>query len=421
MLRISMITAEALKEKIAGRDVYLWGASIVGFGIARALERNGIKPAGFIDKSRRLKGKSSLGCPVFLPEEILGDKESAGKPIFIVITSGHYEHEIAESCIKAGLEQGKDFISAREISPLDPSVDISGICNLHCISCPRGNLPGQPKAGLMSSATYLKVLEKLLRELPFTGNIQLYTWGEPFLNPEIAQIIRMTVDRRVLCAISTNLNVRTDFSEAIKARPDWIKISVSGYGPENYERTHTGGKWPVLLENMQKLRDLKEKFNPEMYVEVNYHIYKHNTGEELTRMRDLTESLGFIFRPNYAYLYSLDNIMMYREGGELSPEAKRTLEMLLLPLDEGIRKAEMQKHLPCAEERCFPINWNLNVRFCGAYFNPVLVENFLEMPLAAIIEKRNQSPFCPKCKSLALHRFTSVYLEEKSDLTGENG
>jgi hypothetical protein len=31
MLRISMITAEALKEKIAGRDVYLWGASIVGF------------------------------------------------------------------------------------------------------------------------------------------------------------------------------------------------------------------------------------------------------------------------------------------------------------------------------------------------------------------------------------------------------
>ena len=60
MLRISMITAEALKEKIAGRDVYLWGASIVGFGIARALERNGIKPAGFIDKSRRLKGKSSL-------------------------------------------------------------------------------------------------------------------------------------------------------------------------------------------------------------------------------------------------------------------------------------------------------------------------------------------------------------------------
>jgi hypothetical protein len=66
----------------------------------------------------------------------------------------------------------------------------------------------------------------------------------------------------------------------------------------------------------------EEKFNPEMYVEVNYHIYKHNTGEELTRMRDLTESLGFIFRPNYAYLYSLDNIMMYREGGELSLRRK---------------------------------------------------------------------------------------------------
>lgn len=412
MVDLTFISPEELKDRTAGRDVFLWGASILGFGVCRSLERNGINPRGFIDSSMRLQGKTALGYPVHVPSEMLAGSGAQENHLFIVITSGHYEHEIAKSCTDAGLVEDRDFISARSICPLDPSIDISGVCNLHCISCPRGNLRKQPPAGFIDTGTYVKVLDKLLHELPFVGNIQLYAWGEPFLNPDVAEIIKMTVDRRVLCAISTNLNIRKDFSAAIKAQPDWIKLSVSGWGPD-YERTHTGGKWSLLLENMEKLKGLKEKFHPEMYVEVNYHLYKHNIGEEYDKMRELCETLGFAFRPNYAYLYSLDNILAYCEGRDLTPEAKQTLDMLLLSLDDGIAKAELQKHLPCAEERCFPINWNLNVRYCGAYFEPVLVDNFLEMPLAEIVRKRNGSPLCAKCKSYALHRFTSVYIKEK--------
>ena len=413
MLQISSMNPQELKDRIGERDVYLWGASIVGFGICRSLERNGILPKGFIDGSDRLKGKRPLGYQVYLSSEIVKEFARRAKKPFVIITSGHYENDIAQSCRDAGLAKDTDFISARAISPLDPSVDISGICNLHCISCPRGNILKQPPAGFMRIGTYRMVLDKLLSELPFVGNIQLYAWGEPLLNPDIAEIVGLTVQRRVLCAISTNLNSRNDFSPTIKARPDWMKISVSGYG-EGYERTHTGGNWRVLLSNMHTLKRLKDDYNPEMYIEVNYHLYKRNIGDEYDRMKELCEELGFIFRPNPAYLYSLDNLLDYREGRELTPAAKATLEMLLLPIDEGIARAERQKHLPCAEERCFPINWNLNVRFCGAYFKPVLIENYLETPIAEIIGKRNEDPFCDRCKSYALHRFTSVYIEEKS-------
>jgi MoaA/NifB/PqqE/SkfB family radical SAM enzyme len=412
MLNISMMNPDELKKLIGNRTVFLWGASIVGFGVCRAVERNGINPGGFIDSSKRLKGKSSLGYKVYLPDEILPDTaEHRNK--FIIITSGHYENEIGNICIKAGLAENIDFISARAISPLDPSVDISGICNLHCISCPRGNMRYRPPAGFMCIETYNKVLEKILEELPFVGNIQLYAWGEPLINPDVARIIDATVKRHVLCAISTNLNIRTDLSAVIKAKPDWIKVSVSGYGKE-YERTHTGGNWELFFKNIHKLKHLKEEFNPDMYVEVNYHLYRHNIEDQYKKMKDLCENLGFIFRPNPAYLYSLDNLLDYREGRSLTPEAMETLDMLLLTIDDGIAIAEQQKHLPCAEERCFPINWNLNVRFCGAYFKPVLIDNFLETPLSEIVEKRNASTFCDKCKSYALHRFTSVYIQEKT-------
>lgn len=411
MVELDWIDPPQLKRLIGTREVWLWGASIVGCGMCRALERNGIAPKGFIDISTRLQGKGALGYPVRAPEQVL--TPGASSSIFVVITSGHYEHEIIQSCTKAGLSLDADFISARRISPLDPSVDISGVCNLHCISCPRGNMEFRPPAGFMKPAVYGQVIDKLLRELPFVGNVQLYAWGEPFLNPDAAEIIRMTVERKVLCAISTNLNVRTDFSEAIRARPDWIKISVSGHGPHDYERTHTGGSWDVLLANMETLSSLRASAHPDMYVEVNYHLYKHNIGEQYERMQQLCSDLDFVFRPNPAYLYSLDNLMDYREGKPLSEPALRTLDMLLLSIDDGIARAELQKHLECAEERCFPINWNLNVRFCGAYFKPVIVDDFLATPLADIVRKRNESSFCARCKSLALHRFTSVYLEEQ--------
>lgn len=406
----SVLGITDLVNLIRGRRLYVWGASIVGAGTCRALERCGFPPAAFIDSSSRLNGKTSLGYQVLTPSEVL-DVSPLRDDAFIIIASGHYEAEIARLCQSSGLQPGKDFISARELSPLDPSVDISGLCNLRCISCPRGNYEKQPPHGFMSAATYNLVLEKLLRELPFMGNIQLYAWGEPLLNPEIAEIIEATVQHGVLCAISTNLNLRKDFEKVIRARPDWIKVSASGFGA-SYEITHTGGDWELFLSNLKRLRDLKQRFHPEMYVEINYHLYRHNLGDELRQMADLCKELGFVFRPNWAYLYPLDKVVDYCEGRELSSEAQRTLEMLQLGIDKGLERARSQAHLPCAEERCFPISWNLSVRSCGAYFWPTVSSNFLEETLEAILDHREKSGICNRCRKHALHRFTSVYVEE---------
>ena len=160
-----------------------------------------------------------------------------------------------------------------------------------CISCPRGNEDRQPASGFMPAATYRKVLDKLVREIPMLGSVQLYTWGEPLLNPELPEIVAVTREAKVLSAISSNLNYAKRLDAVVAARPDWFKVSCSGWA-ESYERTHTGGRWTVFFSNLRRLVRLRDTLHPDMQIVLNYHLYRHNTGEDYRRIESLCNELG---------------------------------------------------------------------------------------------------------------------------------
>ncbi len=404
-----MINVAELRQLCLNKKVFIWGAMIVGQGVCRSLQRNGIPIESFIDKSLSLQGRKALGYPIHKPDDVFARVRS-DKGI-IIISSGHNSPEIAGLCEKEGFEKGKDYILCEDLNDIDPSVDVAGMCNLKCISCPRGNEKYQPPAGFMSASTYKKVLNKLIKEIPLLGSIQLYTWGEPLLNPELPAIVAITREAKVLSAISSNLNYAKNLEAVVATQPDWFKISCSGWA-ENYERTHTGGKWKVFLSNLQKLAHLRDTIHPEMQIILNYHLYKHNTGEDYRRIESLCKDLTLIFIPNHAYLYPLDSVMDFMDGKELSPEAQKTIPMLLMTLEEGIAKARERASLPCPEERCFPINWDCRVRECGVFFRPFIADSFLDTSLSEII-KRKKSGLCVECRKRAIHQFTSVYLAEK--------
>lgn len=405
-----MITADELHRLCTNKKVFVWGAMIVGQGVCRSLERIGVRVESFLDRSPSLQGRRALGYTIGRPDDVLG-VVSAGEG-FIIAASGHCDLEIGDSCEQRGLRKGKHYILCRELNDIDPSVDIAGMCNLRCMSCPRGNEKTQPAKGLMSAETYGKVLDKLIREIPLLGSIQLYTWGEPLLNPELPEIVSMTREARVLTAISSNLNHRRNLRAVIAARPDWFKVSCSGWD-KTYELTHTGGRWDVFLTNLRHLAQLRDKIHPEMQITVNYHLYKHNISEDYHRMASLCRELSLIFRPSPAYLYPVDAVMDFIEGRGISPEALKTLPLLLTSLDEGLTRAHDRAQQPCPEERCFPINWDCSVRTCGVYFRPFIADNYLNMPLPEIMERKRKCELCVQCRKHSLHQFTGVYLAEK--------
>jgi hypothetical protein len=405
-----MISLEELRKLCLNKKVFIWGAMIVGQGVCRSLERIAIPVSSFLDSAPSLQGRKALGYEIRKPDEVF-EAVRAGEGL-IIAGSGHCDLDIGDCCDKAGMKKGKDYILCRELNDIDPSIEVSGMCNLRCISCPRGNDSWKPSKGFMSAATYKQVLDKLIREIPLLGSIQLYTWGEPLLNRELPEIISMTRDAKVLTAISSNLNCAGNLEAVVTARPDWFKVSCSGWGG-SYEVTHTGGKWDLFLSNLRKLVQLRDRIHPEMQITLNYHLYRHNIGDDYRRMEALCKELSLIFRPSPAYLYPADAVMDYIDCKELSSEARKTLPLLLMGLDEGIAKARERAASPCPEERCFPIDWDCSVRECGVYFRPFLINNFLETPLKEIIELKRKSQLCVKCKKRGIHQFTGVYLAEK--------
>lgn len=412
---------EAIWEKLHGRNLYIWGAGQQGRGIVQLLDHKGFAVEGFIDSSPQMQGQTLSGRPILAPGAALITEQNGSRPL-VIIASFFFEEEIRRQCILLGLNEENDIVSYKVMKPLDYAVDISGGCNLRCISCPRASRKERhPPVGFMSPETFELVLEKILREDPLVGSLQLYQWGEPLLNPQLPEILRIANKHGIQCAISSNLNVNRELAPVIAAGPAWFRISVSGTGKE-YEHTHTGANWKTVVANMEELSRLRKTLRPEMKTELYYHLYKHNQGESLNQVRDLCDRLGFEFHPVWAYLISLDDVLEHFEGNKLSPEAEEASKMLALGLDKGMALARSETKKECLVERCIHINWNLTVSHCMMFFYPqdnIAANNFLETPIEEIQKARVACSLCRRCRTHSLHRYCSVYTTEQVLLNQE--
>jgi MoaA/NifB/PqqE/SkfB family radical SAM enzyme len=399
-----------IKKASENRDIYLWGARQLGFSMLASMTREGLAAAGFLDSSPDLQGRTVMGRPVLSPQEVLSRPPEEN---YIVITSGFYAAEISDDCRRAGFQHKRDFVAAEELQAFDYQIDVSGSCNLRCISCPRGNLETHAKPGFMSAEVFGRVLDKITREDPLAGAVALYNWGEPLLNPELPEIVEICNARGVNAAISSNLSLKKDFSPVIRARPTWFRVSTSGYGP-SYEVTHTGGKWGLFLSNMRKLRDCREKYHPEMEVEVFYHIYK-GRAEDYQKMSELCDELSFNLRVRHAALAPLDNIAKIIKGEPVTEAVKKTQSLQSLSVAEAMEAAKRDKGLPCPYQRCLWITWDLKIMQCMEWYNPSLTlaeTNFLDTPADAIKKLRAESNFCKYCRSEGIHRCFLVFGDE---------
>ncbi|HNV72744.1 MAG TPA: radical SAM protein, partial [Candidatus Ozemobacteraceae bacterium] len=330
-----------------------------------------------------------------------------------MIASGFFADEIAEACQKSGWQRYRDFVVYGDLRRFNYQVEVAGMCNLKCISCPRGNWPRHRKPGLMSLDSYRALVDKILTDDPWTGIITLYNWGEPLLNPALPDIIRLTREKGLLSAVSSNLAMQKDYEEVVKAGPDWFRISNSGWGA-NYETTHTGGKWDLFLANCRKLAKYRAQHSPTMIVEFFFHIYAHNR-EDFPKMQQLCDELGFTLRYRHAALAPLDNVSLVDGGQTVSDAAARTREIQFLHVEEVMEIARREKERPCFYLNHLWIDWDRSVSHCMEWYDPslVLFPDFLAVSLDQIVAARENSTHCRDCMARGIHRAYCVYGDEK--------
>lgn len=412
---IAPLSLDELRAGIGQRRLFVWGAGNQGRGITRVLLEHGIVPSGYIDRSPDLIGTKVAGIPVLTPEILATVPRET---IFIIIAVFFHEQEISTICQEHDLKPGREYIHYSSLKPRDYSVDVAGSCNLRCISCPRASGTKGPGSGLMTLADFCKVIDKIRREDPFVGNIQLYQWAEPTLNKNLPEMISYAREKGIYSAISSNLNRNVDYRDIVAARPEWFRISASGWG-DQYEITHTGGCWDIFLNNLKQVALLRQQMYPEMKLELYYHLYRHSIGKGLLRFRDLCKELGIEFHPVYAYLISLDDVLRYQEGAPLPEAARQAQERMLLDLDEGLGIARREAALACDAFRSIHINADLSVSNCMMYFYPEenrAVANFLEHGVVEIMELRRRCALCKRCMRHGMHRYCGAYSTFKPNI-----
>lgn len=413
----AIFTIADAQRLFRGREIHIWGAGQKGRGFLLALRRCGFDAAGFLDSSPQLKNTEYMGVRVRHPDDVLGEPRASERLFVLTATVDAKNKEMFHILEhKYGFVRGHAYENIQTLSPFYPTIEVTGLCNLKCSSCPRADSEMLPVGKYMNYDTYEKVIRKLVREIPFLYLIDMYIWGEPMLNPDLPDMIRLNNSLGIASGLSTNLNNVRHLEKVMEAFPAQIRVSLSGMTKETYEVTHTGGRWDAVRKNLDTLAALNDLHDRRTIIELYFHLYNHNLGD-LQAAADLAHKHGFRLHPSLAILFH-DLVLRYAETGQLPPTAKAANERLLISVDQLLSECASQGDRNCILTRIIPvINWDTSVMACCTYTYSDLARSFLDIPLEEIVRRRTRSSTCAACQKHALHRWNDQgkyagYVEE---------
>jgi MoaA/NifB/PqqE/SkfB family radical SAM enzyme len=194
-------------------------------------------------------------------------------------------------------------------------IDIGNFCNLKCPLCPTGtNNPNREKK-FMFFEEYKLVFDKIKK---YAFVVNLYNWGEPFLNKDILKIIEYTKKNKVGVLLSTNLNYMTDtlIDSIINLKLDKMVISIDGASQETYGSYRKEGDFNQVLGNLKKIikrkKELKSK-HPRIVWQ--YLINKKNE-KDVEKAKGIARELGIKIN----FLYMRTSQLIRKKGEKINKE-----------------------------------------------------------------------------------------------------
>jgi hypothetical protein len=306
------------------------------------------------------------------------------------------------------------------------NIDVVGVCNLRCPSCPMGNSREVKLSnGFMEASTLARIVDKAKSECDVHG-IALFNWTEPLLHPKLPELVQVVQDRGVSCYISSNLNTLRNADGIMASNPYSFRISASGFTQDAYGYSHRGGDIERVKKHMVELVEAKRRHNATTRIHVLYHRYKHNLKDELL-MKEFAAKLGIGFEPVWAFMMPLEKTLAYVGGkpseGGVTEEDLGLIGDLALPLNEAFDAAKKHRHKPCALlVNQIALDFRGNVQLCCAVFNPerFTVANFLELSLDRIQVAKGGHDMCRKCTSVGGHIYVTAGASEFDDIGARN-
>ncbi len=176
--------------------------------------------------------------------------------------------------------------------PVELRIDPTNVCNLRCPLCPTGASEHARKAGMMSTDTFERILERHYKDI---FDIKLFVWGEPLLNPNLPAMVDMASRRGVGTEISTNLSVHLNdrtIEDLIRAGLTWLTASIDGTSSETYSQYRRGGKLELIEDNIQRIVACRDRLHSRTpFLEWQLIPFQHNE-HEISSLVSKAKELG---------------------------------------------------------------------------------------------------------------------------------
>jgi MoaA/NifB/PqqE/SkfB family radical SAM enzyme len=189
------------------------------------------------------------------------------------------------------------------LEPTQICVEASSFCQLRCPSCPTTTGHIHPAVG--SGFLRFEDFRRLLESAPMVERVEISSFGEIFLNPQLLEILEYADQKGVAISIENgaNLNhVKEEVLEGlVKYRVRVLSCSIDGATPESYRKYRVRGSFDRVIRNIETINSFKRRYQSDLpHLRWQFVVFGHNEAE-IPIAREMAEKLGMEFRPKLTW------------------------------------------------------------------------------------------------------------------------
>lgn len=188
--------------------------------------------------------------------------------------------------------------------PTHLQIEPTNQCNLRCPVC---HVVTDPKPqGRIRFGDFCRIIDEVGDSLLV---LNLWGWGEPFLNPDIFAMIRYAKAKGIHVVTSTNghfLENSDDADRLLDAAPDVLIVALDGADKATYEKYRRNGNWERVLAGLRLIVDRRAE-RGSRYPRINLRMLLTKDNEsQVSAMQALAQAIG-VDVLSFKTLNSFDN------------------------------------------------------------------------------------------------------------------
>ena len=199
--------------------------------------------------------------------------------------------------------------------PFEWEIDTTNICQLQCPLCHTGLGTVNRDKGFMHFDTYARVVDQIEDSCVW---LSLYSWGEPFLNPQIDRFIAYAHQKRIATIVSSNLNkpLTPEMAERlVRSGLDVLIVSLDGTTQDVYQVYRVNGHLDRVLDNIRLLVQKRAELGSATPVLEWQFIVMRQNEHQVEEARRMAQDLGVdLFTPKRVdFPHGEDDLEMARQ------------------------------------------------------------------------------------------------------------